>query len=488
MTESLALVAIGAVLALPLAEVGLDLLRGHMPPGVARFVTGFAEIDLDRRVLLVSAAAALLTALLAGLAPALRATRPDLERALRQGRAGSGGGPGRQRLRGLLIGAEVALALTLLVAAALVVRGTMRLTERHPGYEPHGVLAFEVSLPRDAFAEDQQRLAFFEQARERIAQLPGVAGVAVATALPSSGNLFQPEVEIEGRPIQGGGAGTTALSRVVSPEYFDTLRIPLLAGRGLTPSDRADTVPVAVVSASTARRFWPDQDPLGKRLRFGGGNDETPWLQVVGVVGDVTNAWFEGPGQPAVYRALAQRPQNVMAFAVRAEGAPRDLVPQVEDAIRSLAPEQPIDGVSTLPQLIHDRSVGLRYASAVMGVFGAIAVVLAAIGLYGLMSFAVGRRTRELGVRVALGAQRSEVLRSAVGGPVAVVAVGTICGLLLALGAARWMAAVMFGLVVVEPAVFVVLALVLLAVAALAALGPARRALRVDPAITLRAE
>jgi putative ABC transport system permease protein len=370
----------------------------------------------------------------------------------------------------------------------LVVRGTMRLEGRHPGFESRGVLTFEISLPRDVFGADAQRLAFFEQAHDRLAQLPGIEGVAMASALPASGNLFQAEVEIEGRPTRGGAADTTALRRVVSPDYFDTLRIPLLAGRGLDARDRADTVPVAVVSASTARRFWPEQDPLGKRLRFAEGAEEAPWLEVVGVAGDVTNAWFEGPGQAMVYQAVAQRPQAFMAFAVRTAGEPLDLVAQAEDAIQALAPDQPIDAASTLPQLIQDRSIGLRYASGVMGVFGAIAVVLAAIGLYGLMSFAVGCRTRELGVRVALGARRSQVLRSAVGGPVAVVAAGTACGLLLAFAAARWMASAMFGLVVVELAVFAALAGVLLAVAALAAFGPARRALRVDPVITLRAE
>jgi putative ABC transport system permease protein len=486
LTESLALVAIGAVIALPLAAWFLDLLRGQMPPEIARFLVGWSEIDLDRRVLAVSAGAALLTALLAGLAPALRSTGRSLEGTLREGRGG--GGPKRQRVRGALIGCEVALALTLLVAATLVVRGTLRLTKQDPGYEPRGVLAFELSLPEEAYPEPEERLRFFEAAHERIATIAGVEAVSLVSTLPSGGNTYQADLEIEGDEGPRDSASKTAFSRVATPDYFATLRIPVLSGRGFAASDRADTTRVALVSAKAAERFWPDQDPIGKRLRFTAAGEQEPWLEVVGVVGDITQSWFDGPGVPMVYQALAQVPRLGMGFAVRTAGEPLGLVPQVENAIRAVASDQPIDQVSTLPKMIHDRAVGLRYASAVMGVFGVIAMILAAIGLYGLMAFAVGQRMRELGVRVALGASHAEVLRSAVGRPVVVVAAGTLCGLLLAFAAARWMSAVMFGLVVVEPAVFATLALALLGVAALAALGPARRALHVDPATTLRAE
>ena len=214
----------------------------------------------------------------------------------------------------------------------------------------------------------------------------------------------------------------------MTPDYLATLRIPLLQGRALAESDRADTTRVALVSQGAARRFWPDQSPLGKRLRFTSSRDDAPWLEVVGVVGDVTQAWFEGPGTPMVYQALAQTPRLSMGFAVKASGDPLTLVPQVQNAIRSIAPDQPIDEVSTLPRMIYENAVGLRYASAIMAVFGVIAAILAAIGLYGLMAFAVGQRMRELGVRVALGAGRADVLQSAVGRPVIVVAVGTVAG------------------------------------------------------------
>jgi putative ABC transport system permease protein len=485
LTENLLLALGGALLAIPLAWVGIDLLRSGLPPQVQRFVVGWREIDLDLRLLAFTAAVTVLTTLLFGLAPALRASRSDLTATLREGGRGGSAGRARQRSRKLLVVAEVAIALMLLVASGLSIRGTLRLARGDHGYDPDGLMTFEISLPDRKYGDPEPRRQFFRTVLEGIRETPGVVSADLALVLPSSGNNYTNGVDVEENRIANVSERPNAHFRVITPGYFETMRIPILAGRAFGSEDREDKAPVAIVSRLFADRSWPSADPLGRRFRAG---DDEPWRTVVGVSGDVLHDWFlQGP-QPTYYVPFDQSPRGRMALAVRTTGEPEAITAAVRGQVRRADPDQPLYDLYTMRQRISERIIGLKYAATVMGILGLVGLVLSAVGIYGLMMYSVSRRTHEIGVRVALGAERRDVLRLALGQAFSITAAGVGIGLVLAYAAGRLLASNLFGVVRLEGATFALLALLLSAVSLVAAYIPARRALAVDPAVALRAE
>ncbi|HEY7697531.1 MAG TPA: ABC transporter permease, partial [Vicinamibacteria bacterium] len=477
LTENLLLATGGALVALPLAWTGIDWLRRGLPPEIQRFVVGWREIDLDLRVLAFTAAVTVVTTFVFGLAPALRASRSDLTAALREGGRGGSESRSRQRGRMLLVVGEVALALMLLVASGLSIRGMLRLADGDNGYDPDGLMTFEIVLPERKYEEPEKRRQFYREVLEGVRGTPGVISADMTIALPSSGNNYTRAVDVEGQTIPNVSDRPLADFRVITPGYFETMRIPLLAGRAFGSEDREDTAPVAIVSRKFAERSWPSADPLGRRFRE---KDEDPWLTVVGVSGDVLHDWFLRESQPTYYVPFEQRPRTGMALAVRTRGEPEAITAAVRSHVRRVDPDQPVFHPATMRQRISERLIGLRYAALVMGVLGFIGLVLSAVGIYGLMMYSVSRRTHEIGVRVALGAERADVLRLAFGQALSITVAGVAIGLVLAYGAGRIMASNLFGVVRLEATTFVALAAVLSAVSLLAAYVPARRALAVD--------
>ncbi|MGH9318759.1 MAG: FtsX-like permease family protein, partial [Vicinamibacteria bacterium] len=306
-----------------------------------------------------------------------------------------------------------------------------------------------------------------------------------ANILPSSGGNTSRPIDVEGQTIANVSERPLAHFRVISPGYFQTMGIPLLAGRAFESSDREDTATVAIVSRKFADRFWSELDPIGRRFRSG---DDQPWLSVVGVTDDVLHDWFLGGAQPTFYVPMEQHPRAGMFLAVRTRGEPEALTAAVRSQVRRVDPDQPLFNAFTMRHLLSERLIGLKYAAVIMGVLGFLALVLAAVGIYGLMMYSVTRRTHEIGVRVALGAGRADVMRLTLGQALGTTLYGVGIGLVLAYAAGQLMAANLFGVVKLDVATFVALTLVLSLVSLLAGYVPARRALSVDPAVALRTE
>jgi putative ABC transport system permease protein len=322
LTENLVLSSIGATLAMPLAWIGIELLRNNLPARIARFVVGWDQIDLDWRVLIFTGGVAILTALVFGLLPALQATRPDLAAALKEGGRGGSDGTDRQRSRSALVVAEVAVTLMLLVASGLSIRGTLRLLEADQGYDPNRLMTMQITLTETKYEDESKRRQFYQDILAGIRELPQVVKADAVNSLPSSGSGSSRNIEIESQPIPHDADRPWVDFRVVTPGYFETMRIPLVAGRSFTEHDREDGLQVAIISDAMREKFWPDTEPIGKRFRT---DQEAPWLTIVGVAGDVTHDWFIGRSDATFYQPFLQKPRWGMALVVRTGGEPSRL-------------------------------------------------------------------------------------------------------------------------------------------------------------------
>jgi putative ABC transport system permease protein len=469
-TESIALALVAAGLGLLFAKWGLAVLAAHIPAEMVRYRPGLGDIGLHRQALFFTLAAALGSGILAGLIPACRGSRANLT-------AGPPG-PGRHRLRSLLVGAEVALALVLLVGASLMVRGFQTLTGANTGLNPAHLLTLQISL-----SGDRDPAPYYRQVLDRIAVLPGVRSIGALTALPYSRHGGPSPVRIEGEQVEP-GRHPSAWVQSATPEIFASLRIPLRAGRLLAASDAANGVRVAVVSQSMARRSWPAGAAIGRRLRVDGG----PWIEVVGVVGDIEHSVIDRSLAPTVYLPFMQSPGRQMDIAIRTAGDASLLAPAVRATIRAIDPEQPIANLNPLANLIQQEAFVFVYMAALMGVFGLLALVLSSVGVYGVMAYVVAGQTQEIGIRMALGAPRGRVLAMLFRRGMQTVLAGLLVGLVPAYGLARLLRAAVFGVTAVGPAVFAGIPLVLACAAAAAIYIPARRALKIDPMAALRNE
>jgi putative ABC transport system permease protein len=485
LTESILLGIVGGALGLLLAFWGVDLLavvaRGSLPR--------LEPITVDPPVLGFTVAVSLLTGILFGLVPALQTSKVDLLHTLKEGGRGTTGG--RHRMRQGLVVAEVALALVLLVGAGLSIRSFLRLARVDPGLDPSNILTFRTTLPESRYPEDSQKARFYERALERFAALPGVAAVGMITPLPFSGEGWQSNYLIEGRPRPKMADQPSIDEHVVSPGYFRAVRLPLIRGRLFEATDDARSPHVAVINRTMAEKFWPGEDPIGKRIERGAADDPAKrnMLTIVGIVGDVKQYGPMEPLKPQVYMPHAQRPLRMMTFVVRpAAGDPLALAPALRREIAAIDKDQPAYRFEAFESLLTGMVASRRLSMILMAVFAAAALLLASVGIYGVMAYSVTQRTHEIGIRMALGARRGDVLRLIVGQGMTLAVIGVACGLGGALALTRVMRSLLFEVSATDPLTFAGVALLLAAVAAAACYLPARRAARVDPMIALRYE
>jgi putative ABC transport system permease protein len=491
LTESLLLALFGGILGTLLAVWGTDLLVKSAPDALPRI----QEIRVDGMVLAFTFGAALLTGLLFGLFPALQASAPRLSESLKEGGRTSAAA-GRQRMRSVLVVAEMALSLVLLVGAGLLIRSFLRLSSVNPGFNPQNVFTAQVFLPNQRYKEVEKSRAFFEQLTAKLQAIPGVTSAATITPLPLSGEGWQTDYRVDGPPRPAPGEYPNTDIHFVSPEYLKTMQVPVMLGRGFTDADRDKDHPVAIVNQEFVRKWFPGQDPLGKRIRMGAGpateNDaENPWVTVVGVAGDVRQYGLDADVKTEVYLPYLQRrnPLTYMNVVVRSgNNDALALTAAVRNAILSIDKDQPLTAPQTMDKVVSSSVASRRTSMFLLVTFASLALVLAAVGIYGVMSYSVSQRTREIGIRMALGAGQREVLQMIVGQALRLAGLGLAIGLALALGLTRLMSGLLFGVRPSDPLTFVSIPVLLGGVALLASAAPARRATRVDPMVALRYE
>ncbi len=493
LTESALLAVIGGTLGLALAFWAVRLLAAAAPPQVTQAVLGGRTVGVDLQVLGFTLALSLLTSLLFGLAPALRASRPDLAETLKEGARAEGLGGRGHRLLGGLVVAQVACALVLLVGAGLLGRSFLRLRQVDPGFKADGVLTMNLALPAARYAEDGQVSDFFDRLVPRLGALPGVTQAAAISNLPMSGNNSSGSFQIEGRTVGEHEAGPHGDSHYVAGDYFATMRIPLVRGRTFDAREAgAGGTPAIIIDKVLADRYFANDDPIGHRLaRMGEGTPKEPvWRTIVGVVGHVSKYGLDGRVKEQYYIPAAQRPQRAMTLVLRAAdgGDAQALAAAARAAVRAVDPDMPVYRVATMAEVIDQTLVNRKFVMLLLGQFAAVALVLAGVGLFGVLSYAVSRRTREIGVRMALGARAADVLGVVVRQGMTLTAIGLVIGAGAALAATRAMAGLLFGIGASDPPTYLALALVLAGVALFACWLPARRAARVDPMVALRAE
>ena len=481
LTESTLLALLAVPGALGFAWICLYLMKISMPARILRFVPGFESLGPDFRLLWFTLALALLTAAIFGLLPAIQAARARVSDALKEGGRTA---TGRQLLRRSLVVVQMSIALPLLVAAGLGVIGTNTLLNGPQGYDPDGLMTMKLVLPERTYPDDATRRRFVNRAVEALQAVPGVQYASAANALPASGSNSSRSIEIDGQPIPDPRNRPTVDNRLITAGYFDALRIPIKRGRGFTSADREDAAPVVIVSESLAKKFWPDQDPIGRRLRTGDG----PWITVVGISGDIIQDWFNRRFVPTMYRPLSQSPTDYLGLAVRTPGDPNAVAGAVRQALLRVDPQQPVFEMMAMRTVLHERTIGLQYLAAIMTVFGGLALFLAAVGLYAVIAYLVAQRRHEIGLRIALGASRGDVIRLTVGQAVKLTALGGGIGLAISIAITRVLEQAMLGIASGDARVLIGFGGVLIAAALLAGYLPARRAASIDPMIALRAE
>jgi putative ABC transport system permease protein len=489
LTESILLALCGGALGLLLAFWGIKLLKLINPEGPGA-IPRLDEVSLDFRVLGFTLGVACLTGILFGLAPALQISKPDLQHTLKEGGRGFTGARG-QRLRGLLVITEIALSLVLLVGAGLLIRSFVRLQNVDVGFNPAGLLTMRVEMSESKAQDLERRVNFYQAALERVQALPGVEAAGITNAAPIITPGMRNFIIIEGKPDPPPGQPQLANNRVVSPDYFRTLGVPLLQGRLLAAQDNAQAPAVALINQAMARRYWGDENPVGKRFGAAWNASNVSWATVVGVVGDIRQAGLDNAPLPEFYMPFTQahaRWAKPRVLFIRTAGDPLSLVAAVKEQIWVVDKDQTIWAVRTMEEIVARWLAPRRFNLWLLGVFAALALALAGVGIYGVISYAVGQRTREIGVRMALGAHAGDILKLIVRQGLAL----TLCGVALGLGASlaltRWLATLLFDVSATDPLTFVSVALLLTVVALLACYLPARRATKIDPLVALRHE
>ena len=483
LTEAMLLFIAGGVLGLALAAAGVRGIVRLAPPALA----GIRDVEMNWAVALYAIGLAVATGLVFGAGPAIRAARRDQADALRGGSPRIGGRQGAAWIRTGLLAAQVGLAFVLLVNALLLLRSFARMQAVDLGFDPRGVVAARISLPRAKYDDPAKAAAFYEALTERLGAAPGVESADGITSfllgrLPNSAGF-----QIEGRTAD---ISTPLTYDTVTPGFFRTMRIPLLRGRLFTRADAETAQPVVIVNRTTARKYWPNEDPVGRRLRFGAGPDnQAPWMTIVGVVGDTKRAGVDAAVFTESYQPMRQAASNRLALLVRAgAGAEAGIGPAIRAAVREIDPQQPVAGVAPLRSMLDETVGGRRFNTLLVTLFAVTALLLAAVGVYGLLAYVIAQQHREIGIRVALGASRAAILRAIGGRAIAAACAGGLAGAVLSVAVSRAVAGLLFGIAPLDAASYASAASVLAAVVVVAAILPLRRALKVDPAVSLRAE
>jgi putative ABC transport system permease protein len=479
LTESALLGTLGGALGLLFAVWGVQVLVGALPADTPRI----AEIGIDRSVLGFTLAVSTLSSLLFGLVPAFRSSRTDVQAALKRGERGSSAA--HHRLSGALVVAEFGLAVVLVIGAGLLIRSFTELVRVDPGFRTESIITARITPPSSRYADDARRRAFYADVLERVGALPGVKSVDAVSRLPLAGGFTGSAFEVEGKPYVPGTAAPVFEDRRITPGYPQTMGMPLLEGRALTDADREGMPRVALINETMARQFWPGEDPVGKRFKEVWLKE---WTTVVGVVGDVKSQGLAGKVEPEAYRPLSQLPAHDLSLVVRTSNEPMALAPLLRTAVAGVDAHVPVSEIRTAETIVSSSVAGARFTMLLLAAFAAVALVLAAVGIYGVISYAVGRRTREIGVRVALGAPGGEVLRMVLRQALELAGIGAAIGVAAAFATTRVLQSLLFGVSATDPLILLTVPLLLVGVALLASYVPARRATKVDPMMALRAE
>jgi predicted permease len=427
-----------------------------------------------------------LTGVTFGITPALRASRTEITGSLQAGDRVAGSAQ-QNRFSQFVVSAEIALAILLLVGAGLMIRSSMRLQQVDPGFQEKDLLTLNVALPRQKYPEASQASAFFDRLLERVRNLPGVIASGGVDPLPMSGSDGTTGVLIEGQSVETVANRPEVGERRVTPGYFQTMGIPLLSGRSFSHQDRADTPAVLIVNQALARQFFPEGRALGKRLGLEE-NGKIKWAEIVGVVGNIRHRRLDDEIKPELYEPYHQSPGNFMSVVVRTAVEPTNSIAAVREEVRQLDPDQPIFEIKTMEERLAETLAQGRFVMTLMAIFAALALALAVIGIYGVMACFVGQRRKEIGIRFALGAQKSDILRWVIAQGMSLAAIGVAIGLGVSFGLTRIIATLLFGVEPTDPVTFAIVSILLGCVALLACSFPALRASRVDPIVTLKAE
>jgi putative ABC transport system permease protein len=486
LAESVTLAVAGGMAGLLLAAWGVDVIARLIPAVAGDGILAVAAPKVDANVLLFALAASILTGILFGLAPAATITRPDLAEGLKESAQVASSGGRRGWLRGALAVSELSLALVLLIGAGLLIKSFYRVLQVDPGFAPERVLTMDLSLTDARYPARQQKSEFFSQVLRRVESLPGVRSATLADSLPLSpyqGFLMMSPNRLQHRAALS--SSTMLVSRLirVSPGYFYTLGIPVLKGRTFTDHDDEQAQKVMVVNEALASRLWPREDPIGKQLPQMRGS-----LTVVGVVGNTRHEGLSQDTEAEFYVPYLQLPGNSMQLAVRTATDPASIVSAVRAQVRDVDPEQPLYHVATLQQVLSESLAPRRFNMLLLGIFAGIALALATVGIYGVMAFTVTQRTHEIGIRMALGGEKSDVVKMVIGQGLKLALIGVAIGIAGALAVTRFLSTMLFGVKPTDPLTFIAVSLILIAVALAACYIPARRAAKVDPMVALRYE
>ena len=484
LTESMLLASLGGGLGLLLALWGTGFIES-VGSRVTPLLNG---IDIDSRVLGFTVAISVLAGIVFGLAPALHVSKPGLNESLKEGGRTSSADFGRNRLRGSLVVSEVAMALVLLVCAGLLIQSLLRLRDINPGFKSENMLTMNVTLPGVKYPKSANWITFYRNLIDRLEALPGVQGAGVTSVLPFSGNFDGRSLAVEDHPKPPGEEISVDLY-ITTPGYLRTMAIPLVKGRELAEQDSETALMVALINGTMARELWPNQDPLGKRIKFPGSEKRPqPWRTIVGVVSDVNQFALDKKPPMQIYLAEAQYPTSFMTLVVRTVSDPKTMIASVREEIRAIDPDQAVYGIATMEQLLSDSISLRRFSMLLLIVFAAVALTLAALGIYGVVSFSVSQRTHEIGIRMALGATRGDIVKLVVSQGMALTLGGVATGLIAAFGLTRLMTSLLYGVSATDPLTFAVISVILTGVALGACFVPARRATNVDPMVALRYE
>lgn len=485
LTESMLLSLAGGLLGSIIGILAVRQLIAFTPSSVPMP----DHIGIDAPVLLFTLLLSVFTSFIFGLVPALQASKSDLNETLKEGGRGNSGGARQNRVRSLLVIAEVALALVLLIGAGLMIKSFVRLQNVNPGFNPENLITLELQLPQNKYGEKDRQAAFQQQVVQRLAEIPGVQAAGAVNYLPFSGTELNNSVTIEGKPpVANASERPRAFFRNISPNYFQAMGIPVRQGRPFADSDNKDAPAVVIINEAAARRFFPNEDPLGKRFKQGRAESKNPWVTVVGIVGGVSHTAIGVASQPEVYLPFQQNPDAAITLVARTKSDPRSLAATVRREVSALDKDLPVSNIKFMDEIVASTISQPRVYALLLGIFAGLALILAAIGIYGVISYSVTQRTHEIGIRMALGAQARDVLALIVKQGMALALVGIFLGLIVSLALTRVLASQLYGVSSTDPVTYTAISLLLMVVALIACYIPALRATKVDPMIAVRYE